>query len=113
MVSAPKSLMDKHLAQEPEYGKERLRFMTAGHHAVRNHVVQELARSGKPLRPETISDNLGIPLDKVIGILDDLEKNLLFLVKNEEGAVSWAFPVTVEPTPHKVSFSSGERLYAA
>lgn len=113
MVSAPKSLMDKHLAREPEHGKERLRFMTADHHAVRNHVVQELARSGEPLRPETIGDNLGTPLDKVISILDDLERNLLFLVRNEEGAVSWAFPVTVERTPHKVSFSSGERLYAA
>ncbi len=87
--------------------------MTAAHHAVRNHVVQEVARSGKPLRPEMIGDNLGTPLDKVISILDDLEKHLFFLVRNEEGAVSWAFPVTVERTPHKVSFSSGERLYAA
>jgi hypothetical protein len=113
MVSTPKSVLDKHLAQAPEHGKERLRFMTAGHHAVRYYVVQELARSGKPLRPETIGDNLGTPLDKVISILDDLEKHLVFLVRNEEGAVSWAFPVTVERTPHKVSFSSGEQLYAA
>ena len=113
MVSVPKSVMDEHLAQAPEHGRERLRFMTADHHAVRYYVVQELARSAEPLRPETISHNLGTPLDQVISILDDLEKNLVFLVRNEEGAVNWAFPVTVEPTPHKVSFSSGERLYAA
>jgi hypothetical protein len=25
----------------------------------------------------------------------------------------WAYPVTVDPTPHHMSFSSGERLYAA
>jgi hypothetical protein len=32
---------------------------------------------------------------------------------NDQGEVSWAFPVTVETTPHKMGFSSGERLYAA
>jgi amino-acid N-acetyltransferase len=27
--------------------------------------------------------------------------------------VVWAYPVTAEPTPHKVTFSTGERLYGA
>jgi hypothetical protein len=49
----------------------------------------------------------------VKGILDELERNLFFLVRNAQGAVSWAYPVTVEPTPHQLRFHSGERLYAA
>jgi len=46
-------------------------------------------------------------------ILDDLEGNLFFLVRNERGHVSWAFPVTAEQTRHRLRFSTGERIYAA
>lgn len=46
-------------------------------------------------------------------ILDDLETHLTFLFRNEPGAVARANPETVERTPHQVTFSTGERLYAA
>jgi hypothetical protein len=49
----------------------------------------------------------------VQAILEELERNLLFLVRGESGAVAWAFPVTVEPTPHRLNFSTGERLFGA
>jgi len=87
--------------------------MTADHHAVRYFVVKELAKTRQPFGPATISEDLNTPLDKVKQILDDLEKHLFFLVRNEDGAVSCAFPVTVEPRPHIVSFGSEDRLYAA
>ena len=45
--------------------------------------------------------------------LAELERRLFFLVRNEEGAVSWAFPVTVDKTPHRLTFSTGERLHGA
>ncbi|MGE5222995.1 MAG: hypothetical protein ACM3PY_11180, partial [Omnitrophica WOR_2 bacterium] len=90
-----------------------LSFMTPEHQRVRYFVVAELPRSGRPLDPETISARLGIPLERTSRILDDLEKHLTFLVRDDRGAVAWAFPVTVEPTPHALSFRSGERLYAA
>jgi hypothetical protein len=52
-------------------------------------------------------------LTQITSILDELERKLFFLVKNEQGAVIWAYPVTVEPTPHRLNFNTGERLYAA
>jgi hypothetical protein len=54
-----------------------------------------------------------MPLTQVTDILEVLERKLFFLVRNEQGAVAWAYPVTVTPTPHKLNFSTGERLYAA
>jgi hypothetical protein len=60
-----------------------------------------------------ISRKLNLPLDLVKMSLEVLEKRLFFLVRNEQGAVAWAYPVTVETTPHKITFSSGEQLYAA
>jgi hypothetical protein len=87
--------------------------MSEEHHQVRYFIVRELPRTGKPIQPEFISQSLELPLMRVYTILDELEKNLLFLVKNSQGAVSWAYPVTVEKTPHQLVFSTGERLYGA
>ena len=101
------------LAHVPEHSRAMLRFMTEAHHQVRYLVVRGLAETGKPIEPGGISHRLGIPLEQVGSILDELEKKLFFLARNEQGAVTWAYPVTVEPTPHRLNFSTGERLYGA
>jgi hypothetical protein len=87
--------------------------MSEAHRQVRYFVVRELPRIGKPIPPELIARQLRLPLTQVNHILDDLEKNLFFLVRDERGAVSWAFPITVDATPHSLTFSAGEQLYAA
>lgn len=90
-----------------------LSFMSADHHRVRNFLVIEIPRIGKPLSPEDISEKLRIQLEKVIPILDDLEKHMKFLFRRDGINVSWAYPVTTEDTPHRVAFSSGESIHAA
>ena len=104
---------EQELALVPERQRARLEFMSDEHHAVRYFAVKELAREGRPLEPALISSRLDLPESRVVQILDDLESNLLFLVRNASGAVSWAFPVTVDRTPHRLTFSTGERLYGA
>ena len=54
-----------------------------------------------------------LPVIAVTSILADLEARKGFLFRNEDGAVVWAYPVTAEPTPHRIRFKSGETLYAA
>lgn len=101
------------LAQAPQHQHPRLGFMTEAHHRIRYFVVQELPIKGEPIPPEYIAQRLALPLAQVKAILDELEQNLFFLVRNEQGAVSWAYPVTVEPTTHHLTYSTGERGYAA
>lgn len=93
--------------------KARLEFMSESHHLVRNFVVKELPQKGAPLSPEFISQRLDLPLAGVNSILEELEKNLTFLYRNKQGSVAWAYPVTADETPHKISFSTGERINAA
>ncbi len=103
-----------HLAGAPRFFGEKLAFMTRGHHAVRNHIVAELPRSsGRPLMPSDISRRLGTPPAQIDRILDDLERNLFFIVRNDMGGVHWAYPVTVDVTPHRLKFDSGECVQAA
>jgi hypothetical protein len=90
-----------------------LAFMTAEHHLVRNYVVRTLPAFGKPLSPERIAAALELAVDRVVDILGDLERRLTFIFRDEQGAVAWAYPVTVERTPHRLTFSTGEQIYAA
>ena len=100
----------------------RLEFMGEEHHLVRNFVVRRLPAAGREgLPPEFIARALNLSMDRCEFLLDELERNLFFLVrdpwrqKNHDAAghVTWAFPVTVEPTPHRIRFSTGESIYGA
>jgi hypothetical protein len=104
---------EKGLAAAPARFTERLKFMSPEHHLVRNFVVRELPIAAKPLSAELIAGRLNLPLSRVQEILDELEKNLTFIFRNNQGEVLWAYPVTVAPTPHQITFDTGEQLYAA
>lgn len=94
--------------------EDRLAFLTPRHRTVRNFVVRDLPRNGgQPLRPARIAEATGIELSAVNALLDELERNLFFLVRNPAGEVNWAFPVTSDRTPHRLHFSTGERIFGA
>ena len=113
ILEMPEDAWKKELAQIPEHSQDRLAFMTEAYQRVRYFAVKELADRQEPLKPEYIAEKLRLSLETVQGILEELERKLFFLVRNEQGALVWAYPVTVEPTPHRLKFSSGEQLYGA
>jgi hypothetical protein len=113
ITAIPRQAWEEQLSQLRQHSGTRLGFMSEAHHLVRNFVVRELPRKSQPIPPDFISQRLGLPLPRVNTLLDELEKNLFFLFRNSQGAVSWAYPVTVEKTPHELVFSTGERLYGA
>lgn len=113
IIEIPREEWEHGLSEIPHLMKSELEFMSAEHHLVRNFVVRELPYAGEPLSPEFITRKLNLPVARVNSILDELEKHLTFLFRNEHGAVAWAYPVTTDNTPHHVTFNSGERLYAA
>jgi hypothetical protein len=103
-----------HLARARQHSQVRLSFMTVDHHRVRNFVVRELpCNQGKPLSAVEISQRLNLPIARVATTLEELQKNLFFLVLNDASEVSWAFPVTSDWTPHHLILSSGEEIFAA
>jgi len=109
----PRPIWQQEVARSERAAQKSLVFMTTDHHRIRDFVVRELPRLAQPIPPETIAQSLKMELEQVLPILDELEENLTFLFRNEQGAVTWAYPVTVEPTPHRITFSSGEQIYAA
>ena len=108
MVPLPRQVWQSHVR-----GNTVLDFMSEEHHNVRDFVVREIPGVGKPLTPEFIAQALNLAPTRVVGILDELEQHMTFLFRNEQGAVTWAYPVTVDQTPHRVTFSTGEQTHAA
>jgi hypothetical protein len=113
LLRIPRPIWHQEVARSARAAEKSLAFMTADHHKIRDFVVQELPRFAKPIPPETIAQSLNMEPEQVITILDELEKKLTFLYRNEDGDVEWAYPVTAAQTPHRVVFSTGEQIYAA
>lgn len=113
LIPIPRPFWQREVTKRGEGAVKKLAFMSEDHHRVRDFVVCEIPRVGKPLPPETIAEKCYVPLDRVQVILDELEKGLTFLFRNDQGAVAWAYPVTADDTPHRVTFSTGEQINAA
>jgi len=113
MVPLPETVWQGQVAKGADGAVASLAFMSEDHHRVRDFVVTEIPRAGEPLSPETIANALDLPLERVLVLLDELEEKMTFLYRSERGAVTWAYPVTVDRTPHRVAFSTGEQGYAA
>jgi hypothetical protein len=112
LFPVPPLVWQNEVAQSAKRNRARLAFMTPEHHRIRNLVVHELPRVGAPLTPAWIAEQVNLSLDTVVKILEELEQNLTFLFRNAKGAVVWAYPVTVERTPHRITLSTGEQIYA-
>lgn len=109
----PPSLLDKGMAKSKEKLAAHMAFITMDHRRVHHHVVRELPRAKGPIQPGDVAGALGLSMDRIRTILDDLEEHMTFIYRNKEGGIVWAYPVTLEETPHHVTFESGETCYAA
>ncbi len=113
VVGVPPLLWEKEIKKAKEKAKRSTGFMTPEHRLIHHFIVREMPRLGRPVPRELVAEALALPVQRVSEIIDDLEKHLTFLYSNSDGDVSWAYPVTVDKTPHSITFHTGERLYAA
>jgi hypothetical protein len=113
MIEVPPFIWEKQIEKKKARIGQAVAFMSPEHRRVHHFVVRELPRLGGPLPPDLAAQELALPLERVKAIFQELEQHLTFLYRNEKGEVIWAYPVTVEETPHRLTFATGEQLYAA
>jgi hypothetical protein len=113
MIKVPPFIWEKQIEKRKARVGNANAFMSPEHRNIHHFVVRELPRLGRPLPPELVAEKLDLPIERVKTIFQELERHLTFLYRNEKGEVIWAYPVTVEKTPHRITFATGEQLYAA
>src|SRR5574341_996569 len=95
MLRVPAFIWKRRVQSAAEHARAGLAFMSEEHHLVREFAVHELPRAGGAIPAQTIAARLDLTMDRVNAILDDLEKHKTFVCRNDDGAVEWAYPVTV------------------
>jgi len=113
ILKVPPFLWEKQRAGMKEKIAAHVGFMSEEHRLVHHFIVRELPDAGKPLSPQAIALAVNMPVDGVVAILDDLEAHMTFLYRSNRSDVTWAYPVTVENTPHRITFNTGQQLHAA
>lgn len=113
IINVPSFLWQKQIAAGKMKFDKEAGALSSEYQRIHHFVVKELPRHRKPMTPEFISASLGMSVDSVIAALDYLENRKAFLYRNSDHDVTWAYPVTVEKTPHRITFGTGEQLYAA
>jgi hypothetical protein len=113
LVPMPMPLVRLAIGRDARRMRAALAFMSPDHHRVRDFVVTELPRAGHALAPDEIAAGTGLPRSRVDEVVAELERRLTFLYRTGGHEVDWAYPVTVDATPHRLTFNTGERLNAA
>lgn len=113
VLGVPPFLWEKQIEKAVHKVEGSTGFMSAEHRLVHHYAVRELPRLGRPVPPDLVAQELSLTPERAAEILEELEKHLTFVSRDHDGQVVWAYPVTVEKTPHSITFNSGERLYAA
>ncbi len=113
LVGVPPFLWEKQIKKAMGKVIRSTQFMTPEHRQVHHYVVKEMPYLAKPISSELVAENLGLNPNRALEILRELEKRLTFLSMNKDSEVVWAYPITVEKTPHAIKFNTGEELYAA
>jgi hypothetical protein len=80
---------------------------------VQHFAVREIPRRHEAISPEVFADELGLSLEEVGRILDELERRMTFLCRRGGDDVNWAYPVTATDTVHQVRIDGGAAFSAA
>ncbi|MCP4348309.1 MAG: hypothetical protein GY795_22705 [Desulfobacterales bacterium] len=80
---------------------------------VHHFVVVKMAVAKEPVTPELIAEELCMPTDRVLKIIDKLENMKTFLYRADGKGINWAYPLSLENTGCRMTASSGERFFAA
>ena len=112
-IPIPSFIWRRLVAKTASDAEDNLNFMSADHHKVRDFVVTQIPQVDGPISTAAIAENLDMRVEDAKRIIDELERGMTFLYRSRPEGVTWAYPVTVDSTPHRVTFNSGVQTFAA
>jgi hypothetical protein len=112
MVPVPEALF-KPMVKRDAKRLARRQVLGPNERRVQHFAVREIPRRREAITPEVFAAELGLPLEEVHQILDELERRMTFLCRRGGQEVDWAYPVTAAETQYQVRIDGGAAFSAA
>jgi hypothetical protein len=113
MFPIPRFFSQKGLGKGVCGAKEKTTLLSDQEQCVHYYIVEQMAVAREPIRAKSVSTALGIPVEKVVQMIDKLEGLKTFLFRSDGKTVDWAYPLSLQNTGHELISLKGERLFAA
>ena len=88
MFRLPPKIGSRRVGKLADRARAEVGALSDEHRAVHHFVLRELPGTGGPLPPQVVAENLRVPLDRVIQMLDDWEAKKAILFRNDQVPLS-------------------------
>ena len=113
MMRLPHLLSEKGAKKGEVGAKANSDCLSRQEREVHHFIVQKMATVKDPITAELIADELAMPEDRVLQIVNKLENLKTFLYRDDGERINWAYPLSLENTGFRMTASSGEQFFAA
>ncbi len=111
MIPIPRMVWERVVKADARRTRAGLSFMSEDHHRVRDFAVLELPRTGAPLAPESIAEELDLAVPRVCRFWKSSRRISPSCSEATTGG-DLGLSGHRRRTPHHASFSTGEEAYS-
>ena len=113
LMKIPPLLSEKGARKGEKGAKANAASLSNEERRVHHFIVKNMAVVDAPITDKLIAEKLGMPDNRVLKILDKLEKLKTFIYRSDGNGINWAYPLSLDNTGFKLTASSGEQFFAA
>jgi hypothetical protein len=113
MMRIPPFLSNKGARKGEKGAKANADSLSKEERSVHHFIVMKMTVIKEPITAKLIADELGMPYDRTLEIINKLESLKTFIYRSKGNGINWAYPFSLEKTGFKVTASSGEQFFAA
>ncbi len=113
MVPVPLAFSTRGMKKGITGAKAKAGCLSEDERRVHHFVVVKMAVAREPITAELIAEELCMPTDRVLKIIDKLEDMKTFLYRADGKGINWAYPLSLENTGCRMTASTGEQFFAA
>ena len=113
MIPIPQVISNRGLEKGASGARAKAELLSTEERKIHHFIVKKIAVVQKPITAEIVSEELGVPAERVENTIDKLEGLKTFLYRSDGLGINWAYPHSLENTGHKMIASTGERFFAA
>ena len=113
MVQVPLFFSERGLRNGVKGAREVSGALTYEERLVHHYIVRKMTVANEPITIDLIADDLDIPGDQVLAIVNKLEAGKIFIYRSDGKTIDWAFPFSLQDTGFRMTASTGERFFAA